>query len=329
MVVAAIVGLLGFTALAVDVGAMYAERRQLQTAADAAVLAGVVDLPGNPSAAITAAQQYVALNTDRADQITVSLSSTYVANDTIEAVVKDPDMGLFFARALGIETAAIGAHAKATVGSPRSYGAGVMPFGIIANGTTSAPYGYSAGTEVELVCAIGDQSQGNWHYLDLAQMPYSDANNIPKLIYPGGGTTGELSIGDVINTKTGSFMNPAFGALTSWLSQSCPPHPLEDLVYDTELGVYEAVHKSDGSPCHRLVTVPVITMNRGTDPYDWSVATGTDPVKVVGFLNMFVANDPDFKDGVLKSTFVQVVPENALDPGEYDPYAGKMTWLSE
>ena len=47
-----IVSLLGMTALVVDVGSIYEERRQTQTVADAAALAGAQDLPENPGQAI-------------------------------------------------------------------------------------------------------------------------------------------------------------------------------------------------------------------------------------------------------------------------------------
>jgi hypothetical protein len=116
--------------------------------------------------------------------------------------------------------------------------------------------------------------------------------------------------------------------MSDYLEETCSPHGLEDLVYDEERGVYEPTHASDGTHCNRLITVPVIVINQG-DPYDWDSVTGSTKVTVVGFLNMFISNDPHFKDGILMAEFVQVVPVDALNPGGYVDYAGVVYWLAE
>lgn len=321
-----LVVLLGVAAVVVDAGAIYSERREMQTAADAAVLAGVQDLPANPTAAVAAAAQYVSLNTSDANQLTFEVKSTNSTNDTIVAVVEEAAMGLFFARVLGIESAPVNATATAIVGSPSTYGHGVMPFGIIANGTTASPYGYATGGEIPLVVDTGDQSQGNWHYVDLT--PYTDGAHQTKAVISNGGTTDPISIGTIIDTQPGvpntSKLN--LKALDGYLTITCEPHALSALVYDSQRGVYEAVHAADGTPCNRLIVCPIIIMTVG-DPYDWDVATGQEQVQVVGFVNMFVSNDPVETDGALMSTFVQVVPDDVMTPGPYIPYGGIMFWL--
>jgi len=55
-------GLIGMSALVVDVGSWYRADRKLQTAADAAALAGAQELPLNQSSAKTIAQQYAQTN---------------------------------------------------------------------------------------------------------------------------------------------------------------------------------------------------------------------------------------------------------------------------
>lgn len=317
--------LLGVAALAVDVGAMYAERRQMQTAADAAVLAGVLELPGDPSGAVAVATDYAQRNTDRASQMTFEIRQTNAPNDTIVAVLRDPAMGLFFARALGTSTVEVDAGATAIVGSPQTWGSGLMPFGIVANGTTTSPYGYVPGGVLPLVVDTGDQSQGNWHYVDLT--PFTDGANQTKAVIAAGGTTDPVSIGQVIDTQPGSPNNPNFKALTKYLTDTCSPHGLEALVYNEDRGVYEPTHLADGTHCNRLITCPVIAISTG-DPYDWDGTAGKSvSVTVVGFLNMLVSNDPTAKDGALMATFVQVVPANPMAPGPYIPYGGVVTWL--
>lgn len=319
-----LVALLGMAAIAIDAGAMYAERRKVQTAADAAVLAGVMELPMQPGDAISVAGSYAAANYAWADDLSFEVQSTYGANDTIVAVVRDSAMGLYFARFLGIDTAPVGATATAIVGSPQTYGSGLMPFGIVAMGTTEAPYGYTPGGTIPLVVDQGDQSQGNWHYVDLT--PYTDGANQTKAVIANGGTTDPVSIGTIIQTQPGSPNNPNFKALVNRFDETCEPHDLSELRYDADRGVYEPVHL-DGSPCYRLITCPVITITEG-DPYDWDSTAGASvDVKVVGFLNMFISNDPTAKDGALMATFVQVVPDDVFSPGPYVPYGGVMFWL--
>lgn len=325
MVAVLMVALLGVAALAIDAGAMYAQRRQLQTAADAAALAGVLALPAQPSEAIAVAGQYAGLNSVNADELDFQVQSTYASNDTLVAVLRDPDMGLFFARVLGTETAVIEAAATAMVGSPRTYGSGLMPFGIVANGTTASPYGYATGSVIPLVVDQGDQSQGNWHYVDLT--PFTDGANQTKAVIANGGTTDPVSIGTIINTQPGAPNNPNFKALCNYFSGTCAPHGVEALEYDVERGVYEPVHVIDGSPCNRLITCPIIVVTEG-DPFDWEGTAGTSvEVQVAGFVNMFISNDPQTTDGALMATFVQVVPDDVMSPGSYIPYGGIVTWL--
>lgn len=322
-----LVALLGMAAFAVDAGALYAQRRQMQTAADAAVLAGVMELPGSPDGAIAAAQQYVTLNTGAADNVTFEVASTWAANDTLVANVQDTDMQMLFARFLGIDTEPVGAHATAMIGSPRTYGHGLMPFGIVANGTTASPYGYAGGEVIPLVVDQGDQSQGNWHYVDLT--PYTANANQTKAVIAAGGTTEPVSIGTIIDTQPGAPNNPNFKAMSNYLEGTCSPHGLEALVYDADRDVYEAKHASDGTPCNRLITCPIIVTTQG-DPYNWDELAGSSvPVQIVGFVNMLVSNDPQASDGTLLATFVQVVPDDVLTPGAYVPYGGVMYWLED
>jgi hypothetical protein len=122
--------LLGFTAMAIDVGMAYQDRRDLQNDADAAALAGSQHLPADPDQAIDTATDWLALNDIEPGQITdIEVSSTYVANDTIRVEVDD-DFGWVFARALGMTSSNIGAHSKAVVGTLQGTGH-LMPWSIV------------------------------------------------------------------------------------------------------------------------------------------------------------------------------------------------------
>ncbi|MDF1542912.1 MAG: pilus assembly protein TadG-related protein [Anaerosomatales bacterium] len=319
-----LVVLLGLGAIVIDAGILYSHRRQMQTAADAAALAGVLELPGDPVGARATADQYALLNSPDADQRLFTVDSTYVANDTLVAELTDTSRRLFFARFIGWDEAPVSARAVAVAGSPITYGSGVMPFGIIASGTVEPPYGYDPGETIELVCDTGAQSQGNWHYVDLAD--YTAGANNTKTVIGNGGTSEPLSIGDIIETQTGLVTNPNFNALDGWFT--CAPHGLAGTIYNADRGIWLPEHL-DGTFCPRLITCPVIVVVDG-DPYDWDSVTGAKAVEVVGFLNIFVENDPDpSNDNALYGTFVQVDPADASGHGSYTDYAGIITWLHE
>src|SRR5437867_12298007 len=119
MVAALLVVLFGFTSLAVDVGVFYTSRTAAQRAVDAAALAGAFTFVVNPTApqpatarqhalSVAAAQQILGRPVEPADvDINVNVASRLV---TVNLTY---DEGTYFARALGIDHAAIGVQAVA------------------------------------------------------------------------------------------------------------------------------------------------------------------------------------------------------------------------
>lgn len=124
-----LVSLLGMTALVVDVGSIYEERRQTQTVADAAALAGAQDLPEFPEQAIQTAIAYADLNGVAISEDNIQIYETYVPYDTITVTPTDVNAPLFFARVLGVDSVKVGATATATVNNPLST-TGLMPWTI-------------------------------------------------------------------------------------------------------------------------------------------------------------------------------------------------------
>ena len=126
--------LLGFTAMAIDVGLAYQDRRDLQKDVDAAALAGVQHLPLSPIAATDAANTWLLKNNVEDWQVTsITVESTLSANDTIRVEVDD-EFGWVFGRVLGMTTSNIGAHAKARVGSLEGNGH-MLPWAILQGHT--------------------------------------------------------------------------------------------------------------------------------------------------------------------------------------------------
>ncbi|WP_406637115.1 pilus assembly protein TadG-related protein [Pseudarthrobacter quantipunctorum] len=128
MVAVLMVALLGFAALAVDVGAMYVEKAQIQNGADATALAIAGDCAKGLSctAAMSASANRLA-DANANDSSTGVFSVTQPNANTVRVETNAREAGsgndhfsLFFARTLGIDTAEITAVAEASWGPPES-----------------------------------------------------------------------------------------------------------------------------------------------------------------------------------------------------------------
>lgn len=121
--------LLGFAALVVDVGYLYTEKRQLQTAVDAAALAGALigaETTDEGARGIEIAKYLKAnLNVlgESMEQVKVDFTDLGEQNVEVSVYARD-DYQTFFARVLGIQSADISAKAKA-----KSFKATFDPFG--------------------------------------------------------------------------------------------------------------------------------------------------------------------------------------------------------
>ncbi|WP_267895213.1 pilus assembly protein TadG-related protein [Arthrobacter sp. PGP41] len=128
MVAVLMVALLGFAALAVDVGAMYVEKAQIQNGADATALAIADDCANglNCTIAMTAPANRLA-DANANDSSTGVFSVTQPNANTVRVETNAREAGsgndhfsLFLARTMGLETAQITAVAEASWGPPSS-----------------------------------------------------------------------------------------------------------------------------------------------------------------------------------------------------------------
>ncbi|ALV42662.1 hypothetical protein AU252_17125 [Pseudarthrobacter sulfonivorans] len=121
-----LVALLGFTALAVDVGAMYAEKAQLQNGADATALAIAGECAKGINCATAMADEDNRLadgnaNDNSSGTFSVTqptANSVRVETNAQEAGSTDDSFTLFFARVLGHDSAVIHAAGEASWGTP-------------------------------------------------------------------------------------------------------------------------------------------------------------------------------------------------------------------
>jgi hypothetical protein len=120
------VAVLGCAAIAVDVGAMYSEKAQIQNGADATALAIAGDCAKGLNCATAMAAPGNRLADANANDGSTGVSSVTQPNATtvrVETNAREAGSGsnhfsLFFAKVLGIDTAAITAAAEASWGSP-------------------------------------------------------------------------------------------------------------------------------------------------------------------------------------------------------------------
>jgi len=183
--------MMGFAALIVDVGNLYLNKTRLVNMADAAALAGVQDLPGDPQSAVASAYSYATQNGINGDVVGVSISN----NNSALTVNVSRTVPFFFAKVFEMTSANVGARAVAAI-KPIIAISGVVPFGI-----AKQPLVY--GQTYTLKDGAGDGYSGNYGALALGG---NGAN-----VYRGNiedGYSGQLRIGDWVSTQPGNMSGP-------------------------------------------------------------------------------------------------------------------------
>jgi len=225
--------LLGAVALTLDIGMAYHERRGLQNAVDAAALAGAIELPSSASLAETKARAWAAKNgiTDK-DGLTVTISNTYIPNDTITVSVSR-HVPYYFSALLGIKGGNVPATGRARVGSP----AGMNRFVPLAVQQTTFA-GLSPGAAATLKYDSHDATKGN--SLALAFPGSSGANDFRHDIYNG--STQTLCVSGQEYPGCSSTTSTEPGGMTGPTKQG-----IDDLVRDTSAAcdTYAEVFKPD------------------------------------------------------------------------------------
>ncbi|MBM3699472.1 MAG: hypothetical protein FJW68_00965 [Actinobacteria bacterium] len=257
VMLAALVGMLAYV---VDTGNIYESRRSFQTVADAAALAGAQELP-NAAAAEQAAVEYAQLHEVPPEGITVSVESTFVANDTIKVTAQDLNKELFFGGIFGNNTTPVGADAAAIIGSP-SFVNNIVPFGILADD-------WVPGEEYELKWGPPGNT-GNFGALALGG---PGANNYRKNIREG--YPGNLQIGDVVETEPGNMRGPTLQGTNDRIYNYADYtfNSFEELT-DLVNGKYVLKNSSDS----QFVMCPLI---------DW-VPNGRDEVTILAFVPFII-----------------------------------------
>lgn len=321
VVAVALVALIGFTALVVDIGSLYEDRRRLQTAADAGALAGVQDLPSSPTKAKASAAVFSDRNYGRTSAKVIEIASTYVANDTCRVQLTDPAAPLHFASIWGRRSSPVRTKATAVVASPITYSRGVMPFGIMSHDPSeTAPFGYAF--EEDIMLKPGDGESGNYQFVALNEDSSREGSRFIYEAIANGGVPTEVSIGRDYCTKTGVNGSNVAASLATYMTCSHTFRDAVDVDKYAASGVVELLKPDGGTPCRRVVVVPIIINPAYPEGhplrYNWTEVSGSKPVRVIGFVHLFVVAWGDSGSRCwIRGKFVRPVQDDALRYGPY------------
>ena len=263
LAVLAMAVLLGFVAMSVDIGLLYNHRRDLQNAADAAALAGAVELPDNPDLAVTKAQEWAAKNgIDPSEIESIEVQTTSYPNDTLHVEIGQT-FDWVFARVLGKTQSDVGAEASAKIGSPVAM-SGLKPWAV----TDAVLQGLMSGDPVTLKYNAQDPTTGNFQPI---RLDGSGASVYGDTIRYGSESTvcaagyETPTCPSVITTETGNLVGPTRQAV-NWLEANTPSS-CDDFtdVFTPDLGnpgEYELAAScnpwSSEQPATMLAVIPVI-----------------------------------------------------------------------
>ncbi len=315
LVAIGLVVLIGSMALVIDAGTVYAERMKASNAVDAAVLAGVRELPGNPDAARAVAQQYAQANGLESGQVSFKIED---GGKAIKGTV-DKEQNMFFARVFGIDSAEVKPSAKAKVGIAGSLSAdsGVVPIGV-KEGT------FTVGEETTLKWKGGAGDKGWYGCLDLdtnAQTgDHSGGGANTYKEYLMNGYDKKLSTKDVKFVETGAMVGPTDTAIQDRVTRC-----------HDDCGTTPCCTADSFKPdCPRIIITPVGEVS--DDP------GGNRTFKITGFAAFFVESYEEKKEYNLETgkneksihltgTFIERVESSADiddDAEDYGVYAAQL-----
>lgn len=239
---------MGFAAISLDVGRLYAARQRVIDVCDAAAIAGAQELPDDSGAAIASARDFLARN-----GLDPSTSSIAVSADGTRLTVQASDpVSSTFGKVLGIGTSMITGSSTIEVGVTGSV-TGAVPFGVELT---------SFETGEEYVIKLGSSSpgphQGNFHAIALGGLGGSNYREMVKKGY-----SGVIEVGDEIETEPGNMVGPTKDGLRARFDLD--PYATFDSV-------------SINSP--RVLKVPLVT--------SFTSCNGRSMVRVLGFAAFFL-----------------------------------------
>lgn len=296
--------LLGFAALAIDVGAMLTARNQLQGAVDAAALAGASGLIINQGEATNRAITFAGLNTCINQNVAITAANVTFPTASRVQVQANRLLDLFFARVLGRNTANITAVAVAENGTLASTG-NIKPWAIPDSNYTLGeqiilkagdPNGEAPGTGPSVFYPVcfppvnkGTPITGASEY----EINIIDGSSMP------------IEVGDVLRTEPGNMVGPTNQAVDYLISQD--PNAYWN-------GTEVANSDFAGSSSPRIIKIPFY------DP-DYPPGPGVDTVTVIRLGAFFLE---DMQGRNVTGRFIKEITSGTFGPGPSDLYGVKL-----
>lgn len=172
-----LVGLFSIFAVALDVGASWTQRRNMQNVADAAALAGAQELDGSTAgrdAAKDVALEYVAKNVSNLTDVPKINFNEGLTEIQVIVAKESPS---FFLANFGIGDHDLAAKATARIAAPLYGGPGVVPLAV-------AQGAIEYGTSVAIKVRAQNSNTGNFGFIDFG----SGANDLCNFIREGSDT---------------------------------------------------------------------------------------------------------------------------------------------
>ena len=246
LVALALVALLGIAAFGIDVGYAYYAKRQLQSATDAAALAGAQDLP-NGSTAVATAASYAAANTPANLS---SMNFTYAVTCTNTSVIAtgcnssvNPNQltvtgaattNTWFARLFGVNSFSVSAHANAC--SPCSSTPVDIVLAVDRTGSMCSPTGVNG--------ACTDLNNAKDGIRTLLGMMNAPAAQIGMVAFPPLQTTSTSVCAAPYNSLGNNGYDGYDSASRGYLADQITGNYKTGGVLDTSSGLY--LHTDDG-----------------------------------------------------------------------------------
>jgi hypothetical protein len=269
--------LLGLGALVTDIGMFYAQKAKLQNAVDASALAGVQELPKNPTSARTIAQDYASKNDTSNITVTLNTSNSKIT------VVAEKKVPTYLAKIWGIREGNLSAKASAMIVPPTAL-VGAAPLSIEKQEFIyGVPYTLKSGAgQIEL----SGRYKGWFGALQLGGSGASTYFDNLKYGYQK-----SISIGDIIQVEDGNMSGPTQQGVKARLDWDTrvPPNTFDN--YDRK------------APQILYVPVVEIVSREGGAVHS---------VKIVGFASFFLEGVTFNGDGsIITGRFIKtLVPNN-------------------
>ncbi|MGE5485127.1 MAG: pilus assembly protein TadG-related protein [Ignavibacteriales bacterium] len=217
---------MGFAAISIDAGRLYAVRQRLVDVCDAAALAAAQELPDDPATAEQVAREFLERNGVDPALATITVSH---GGSRLGVTIARPT-ATTFAGALDVDSVQVGAASMVEVGSTGAI-SGAAPLG--AEMTS-----FEIGESYVLKVGSGEGSyHGNFHALSLGG---HGACHYRSTIISG--YSGVVRVGDEIETEPGNMQGPTLQGLRTRYDQD-------------PLATFESV--SSDSP--RILRVPIVS----------------------------------------------------------------------